>query len=272
MSVKPDRYFNPYDVKPAKKMNGFIFLRDKAAYKRMWFDTRCLNPCAIRTRAIYMGGRKKWEGERKVGSDDVRSPHWAALVRFNRLRRSHAPQVMLQRVACSRWGRARRWEDMNIHLGSGGPRPCLSRWYFYYGEVCVACRCSTQLSYQSARTTGPDFVSRPSIGGWRRGPRVGSLSARRSLSVCLVVRPPGGERASASETRRAVEGLWVSRGNTSRPRATAARCSEPSHAIASRFPPRKGIPLPRVIWVEKNNTRLCGARRLDVAPPYAPQG
>jgi len=79
-------------------------------------------------------------------------------------RRSRAPQVKLQCVAISQRGR-RRCDE-----GSRELRLYLSRWCF--GEVCVACRSSTQLSTREPLV--PTWCS-ALAGGARRGPHIGFL-------------------------------------------------------------------------------------------------
>ena len=110
-----------------------------------------------------------------------------------------------------------------------------------FGEVCVACRLSIQLL--TARTTGPDFVLR-SHGRWAK-------RTAHGLSLGTMVRSL--RRTPLAEVRlrqlslRVIASLWVGKGNTSRPCATAPRRVEPSSAVASRFPSRRASRPPRVI-------------------------
>ncbi|CAM9862144.1 unnamed protein product [Hapterophycus canaliculatus] len=140
---------------------------------------------------------------------------------------------MLQVVAISQRGRIKYIKgpgELRLYLS----RCCLVRFASLVG---------TRHSYQNARTTGPDFVLRPH-GRWAKrtahGPSLGTMvkSLQRS--------PPEGV-CQRRQSLRVIEGLWVSKGNTSLPCATAPRRLKPSSAVASRFPSRRASRPPRVI-------------------------
>jgi len=108
-----------------------------------WNDYKVLVPVL----AVFMGW-DKLGGRKEVLPNASLSIMALTCVIYGR--RSRAPQVKLQCVAISQRGR-RRCDE-----GSRELRLYLSRWCF--GEVCVACRCSTQL-YKRANH-GPNSVLR----------------------------------------------------------------------------------------------------------------
>ena len=156
------------------------------------------------------------------------------MTREGRGRRSRAPQVMLQIVAISQRGRKN-----DVYEGPGELRLYLSRWCL----VRFASLVGPRHSYQNARTTGPDFVLRPH-GRWAK--RTAHGLSLGTMVKSLRRAPPAGVRLRR-QSLRVIEGLWVSKGNTSRPCATAPRRVEPSSAVASRFPSRRALRPPRVI-------------------------
>ena len=89
-------------------------------------------------------------------------------------------------------------------------------------------------SYQNAQTTGPDSVLR-SHGRWAERTAHRPFLARESPTYGEL---PMRKYACDRSLFRVTEGLWVSKGNTSRPCALAARCNEPWCVFASRFPSR----------------------------------
>ena len=168
------------------------------------------------------GGKQNGRKRKKVRSE---FPLEVALARNCRERRSRAPQVMLHIVAISQRGRKKR-----LYKGTGKLRLYLSCWCM----VRFASLVGSRHSYQNARTTGPDFVLRPH-GRWAK-------RTAHGLSLGTMVKnlrraSPEGVRLRR-QSLRVIEGLWVSKGNTSRPCATTPRRVEPSSVDASRFPSR----------------------------------